>query len=93
RNGVASFKFSSLRFFTCWRAPPTVWAGLGARANPLCRLSHPGDGRTLPEDGLLSSPKEKKSKRSFFSLRLKKKRNKDEEGEGFEELDSFSSRL
>ncbi|XP_047201971.1 uncharacterized protein crybg1a isoform X2 [Girardinichthys multiradiatus] len=54
----------------------------------------PGDGRTLPEDGLLSSPKEKKSKRSFFSLRIKKKkRNNDEEGEGFEELDSFSSRL
>ncbi|KAK5603612.1 hypothetical protein CRENBAI_003762 [Crenichthys baileyi] len=53
----------------------------------------PGDERTLPEDGLPSSPKEKKSKRSFFSLRVKKKkRNKDEEGEVFEELDSFSSR-
>lgn len=55
----------------------------------------PGDDRTLCEDGLLSSPKEKKSKR-FLSLRLKKKKRKKEEDEGgevFEELDSFSSRM
>ncbi|XP_008397856.1 uncharacterized protein crybg1a [Poecilia reticulata] len=52
----------------------------------------PGDGRTPPLDGVLSSPKEKKPKR-FLSLRLKKKKRKDEGGEAFEELDSFSSRM
>ncbi|KAM4723446.1 uncharacterized protein crybg1a [Anableps anableps] len=54
----------------------------------------PGDGGTLPEDGFLNSPKEKKSKR-FLSLRLKKKkRKKEDEGEEvFEELDSFNSHL
>ncbi|XP_027856554.1 titin [Xiphophorus couchianus] len=52
----------------------------------------PGDGRTPPQDGILSSPKEKKSKR-FLSLRVKKKKRKDEGGDVFEELDSFSSRM
>ncbi|XP_007574910.1 uncharacterized protein crybg1 [Poecilia formosa] len=52
----------------------------------------PGDGRTPPLDGVLSSPKEKKPKR-FLSLRLKKKKRKDEGGDVFEELDSFSSRM
>ncbi|KAM4540322.1 uncharacterized protein V3H82_022338 [Fundulus diaphanus] len=51
-------------------------------------------GKSPYEDGILRSPKDKRSKR-FLSLRLKriKRKKEDDGGEVFEELDSFSSRM
>lgn len=72
-------------------------ATLPATSAPLS----PGENVTLPDDVLPTSPKEKKKRRIFSSLRLKRKKSKrDKEAGGEEvffpdtdELDSFNSHM